>query len=94
MRQRAQWVRDGGPRALQALRELGRRPARSDYGPPLRWERAIWIWFERMAMGFPACVDRWSWWQIAQREGWDADLAFNLLSEIEVSLLPVETKTP
>lgn len=77
----------GGPRALQALKDLKLRPGRADYGPALRWERPLWIWFQRLAehppMGGAPFVRGEAWLHICEREGWDPDLAFALLARIE-----------
>ena len=82
---------EGGPQALQTLQDLKRKPRRRDYGPRLHWEQPIWSWFERLAMGAPGHVDRWSWLMLIERQHWHMETAFHLLSVIEAALIP---KTP
>lgn len=59
------------------------RPARSDYGPQLQWEAPLWRWFSRLAQGYPAAVDRNAWLLTIEREAWEPNLAWDLLTAIE-----------
>jgi hypothetical protein len=79
-------VLSGGPRALKQLKDLKLRPAKSDYGPMLKWESDIWEWFQRLAMppamGGPLMVNGADFMNVCQREGWDESIAFYLLDRV------------
>lgn len=87
-------MRSGGPTALQALLDVGETPAPDDYGPTLHAERCIWRWFERLCEPGPhgPTVNRATWVQIADREGWPLGVALDMLGVIEAGLV-VERST-
>lgn len=83
LRALARWVKSGGPEGLQALRDAKRKPAKDDLPPPTGWEGEIWEWFRRLCEGKPALVPRDRWLRICELQGWDLDIGFDLLDEIE-----------
>lgn len=87
------WIRQGGPEAIQALRDLGEEPEPEDLPPRLEWERPIWTLYRRLAGQWrigptgPVGLDLGVFIPEIHRHGWDVDLSLELLSAIEGAML-------
>lgn len=74
---------------MQIYRDLKRRIPRPLQPPPLQWEAEAWRWRCRLAIPDGQgglLVERAAWLAVADRLGWDLDLAFHLLLLIETAL--------
>lgn len=95
-----QWIRQGGPQALDALRDLGEEPAPEDLPPPLGWELPLWRLYLQLAGQWrwgadrPVGLDLGVFIPRIEARGWDIDLALDLLRNIEHAFLIRDEEEP
>ncbi len=85
---RARWCLRGGPEALQALADLGERPADEDLPPALSWEEGVWRLYidwssqRRAVFAGYAPVDMAAVAAEVARRGWRVEWVLDLLTAI------------